>query len=378
MNIARALNRVANGDESVKLAAPLNKKFQKIKKLFPRENSKQKVIVKYDPHRLWPDKFWTDLEKLGAQRYEAAKHGTFQIYPSSHRDNFDAIELLYADGSGKRKNVTIQHELYLDYGAEEATMYARHAAAMKETYRLYPEVLAGADPHAFWSAILWVDKFVSTLRKLQVPSDLLDEWQVIKVGKQRSLDHFKDSMKLSRFDPPMLCSPEDNWGITSNENQHVKIPTDYTICSIEAMHKALKDVKGVSSVVVLTCGQFKGTEMWRYIRATTMFKEMKEDNEKQTGREMPYDECIILYQQCMERLGFDKSSKHWEGPAFMDISKPINDTTDTELVSSIKRRMKINDAPDEIKNQHVIDWIVENFLRILMTPILGTLIMKAR
>jgi hypothetical protein len=288
MNIARALNRAAQGDESVKLAAPLHKKFQKVKKLFPRKNDEQKVLVKYDPHRLWPDKFNTNLDKLGTQRYEAAKHGTFQIYPSSHSDNLDAIELFYADGSGKRENVTVQHEFYLDYGIDESMMYARHTAAMNETYRLYPEVLAGADPHAFWSAILWIDKFTNTLNNLQLSSDLLDEWNVIKMGRHNSLKHFKDSMKSARFDPTMLRSPEDNWGITSNKDEHVKIATDYTICAVEAIYRSLKNVKGISSVVVLTNGQFRGTEMWRYIRATTMFKEMKECNEENSGKEMSY------------------------------------------------------------------------------------------
>lgn len=322
MNIARALNRAAQGDESVKLAAPLNKKFQKIKKLFPKDNGKQKVLVHYDPHRMWPDKFYTNLDKLGTQRYEAAKHGTFQIHPSSHRDNLDAIELFYADGSGRRKDVTIRHESYLDYGVDEATMYARQTAAMNETYRLYPEVLAGADPHAFWSAILWIDKFMNTLNKLQLSSDLLDEWKAIQIGRRRSLEHFKNSMKSARFEPSMLKSPEDNWGITSNEDQHVKIATDYTICSIEAMHRSLKNVEGISSVVVLTDGQFKGTEMWRYIRATTMFKEMKESEEKKTCNEIPYDKCILLYRQCMEMLGFGRDSKYWESPAFLDLPKP--------------------------------------------------------
>jgi hypothetical protein len=173
--------------------------------------------------------------------------------------------------------VTIHHELYLHYCVEEAMMYARHAAAMNEAFRLYPEVLAGADPYAFWSALLWIDNFVNTLNKLQLPSDLLDERRVIKVGRQKSLEHFRVSMKISRFDAALPRAPEDNWGITSNEDQYVQIATEYTICSIEAMHKYLKEAEGICSVVVLTRGDFRGTEMWRYIRGTTMFKELKED-----------------------------------------------------------------------------------------------------
>ena len=182
----------------------------------------------YDPHRLWPDKFWTKLEKLGTQRYEAAKLGMYQIHPSSHPNpnNLDALELFYADGSGKGKDLTIQHELYINYGPEEAAMYPMHVLAMEEAHRLYPEVLAGSDPYAFWSAILWMEPFMKTMKRLQLkhnlPPDLSDEWQTIEVGRQKSLDHFKASMDNARFDPALLRRPEERWGITSNEEQHMQ------------------------------------------------------------------------------------------------------------------------------------------------------------
>eukprot|EP00956_Cyclotella_meneghiniana_P027191 scaffold60443_cov38-Cyclotella_meneghiniana.AAC.2 len=224
LNLARALNRAALG-EDVRIAAPLNKRFQRIRRILPKDGER-KVMVKYDPHRLWPDKFWTKFEKLGTQRYEAAKLGMYQIHPSSHPNNLDALELFYADGSGKRKVVTIQHELYIDYGPEEAAMYPRHVLAMEEAHRLYPEVLAGSDPHAFWSAILWMEPFMKTMKRLQLthnlPPDLLDEWQTVEVGRQKSLDHFKASMDNARFDPALLRRPEERWGITSNEEQHMQ------------------------------------------------------------------------------------------------------------------------------------------------------------
>ncbi|KAL7548067.1 hypothetical protein ACHAWF_011355 [Thalassiosira exigua] len=374
LNLARAFNRVARGEE-VKLAAPLNKRFQRIKRMFPKDGEPKKVMVKYDPHRLWPDKFWTKLEKLGTQRYEAAKLGTYQIYPSSHRDNLDALELFYADGSGKRKDVIIQHELYIDYGSEEAIAYARHAVAMKETYRLYPEVLAGVDPHAFWSAILWIEPFMKTMKKLQLPSDLLDEWKQLEVGRQSSLDHFKASMRIARFDPVLLKRPDENWGITANPEQHVQVATEYTICAIEAVRQSLAGVEGISSVTVVTCGQFKGTEMWRYIRGTTMYREMKEKKEKESGQGMTVDRSIPLYRQCMETLGFDKDSKYWDPPPSSDHLRSgliTNNTSSTSMPSGTIREMKVEDLPDKLKDMTVIDWIVSTFLRSLMIPILGT------
>ena len=49
-----------------------------------------------------------------------------------------------------------------------------------------------------------------------------DEWQTIEVGRQKSLDHFKASMDNARFDPALLRRPEERWGITSNEEQHMQ------------------------------------------------------------------------------------------------------------------------------------------------------------
>jgi len=359
LNLARALNRAAFGDEEIKVAAPLNKKFQRVKRIFPKEDGQKKVqvMVKYDPHRLWPDKFLTKLKKLGTQRYEAAKLGTYQIYPSSHQDNLDAIELFYADGSGKRKNVIIQHELYIDYGVEEAIMYARHVFAMNETYRLYPDVLAGADPHAFWSAILWIERFIKTLQKLQLAPDLIDEWKLLQVGRKKSLGHFKSNMKFARFDPALLKHPEENWGIGTNEGQHMEIATAYTICAVEAMKKSLKGTKGISSVTVVTCGQFKGTEMWRYIRGTTMFNEKKDKLESKSGNELSVEASINLYRQCMQMVGFDKASRFWEGPAFLDLSQKKSALEQTKNLPEL---------------QKVIELIVDNFLHYLMLPILGT------
>ena len=365
LNLARALNRVAFGDEEVKVAAPLNKKFQRVKRLFPKEDGQKKVMVKYDPHRLWPDKFLTKLEKRGTQRYEAAKLGTYQIYPSSHQDNLDAIELFYADGSGKRKNVIIQHEIYIDYGVEEAIVYARHVCAMNETYRLYPDVLAGADPHAFWSAILWIERFTKTLQKLQLPPDLIDEWKLLQVGRKKSLEHFKSNMKFARFDPALLRHPEENWGIGTNEGQHMKIAAAYTICAVEAMNKSLKGIKGISSVTVVTLGQFKGTEMWRYIRGTTMFKETKDRRESKSGNDLSAKVSINLYRQCMRLVGFDKESRFWEGPAFLDLSQK-------KSALEKERLTQTKDLPELQKAQKLIEFIVNNFLRYLMFPILGT------
>ena len=339
LNLARAFTRAARGEE-VQLAPPLNKRFQRVARSFPKDG-KQKVMAHYFPNRLWPDKFWTDPHKLGTRRYQAAKHGSYQIYPSSHEDNLDALELFYADGSGKRNKVIIEHELYLDYGVKEATSYAQHAVAMQEVHRLYPEVLAGVDPHAFWSAVLWLDPFIDTLAAMTIPADLLEEWRALRVGKGKSAEHFEESMKIVRFyDARPLKGPNKNWGIGSDENEHVRIATDLTVGAIEAVRRSLR---GTSSVTIRTLGQFRGLEMWRYIRGSTMFQERRAEQERKSGRKMPTGISIALYRQCMESLGFAPGSPLWVAPAF---SRPEEDSA--------------------------IDWIVDEFLHGLMVPILGT------
>ncbi|KAL7451815.1 hypothetical protein ACHAWC_003598 [Mediolabrus comicus] len=311
LNLAVAFNKAAKGD-NVKLAhGALNKKFQRIIRMFPKEQGEQKVMVKYDPHRCWPDKFWTGMEKLGTQRYVAAKLGTYQIYPSSHVENLDALEVLYSDGSGKEDgNVVIEHELYLDYGSEETTSYAKHAVAMKETHRIYPEVLAGVDPHAFWAAILWIGPFIETLEKLQLPNGLLDEWRSIRNGRKKSQKHFKHCRGYYQFDSALLKGPDENWGITSSLN-HVTVATDFSVCSYEAVQKSLRSLT-TSFVITRTRGQFKGTEIWRYIRGTLLFRQERELQEKRNGKKLTTLESDLLYLTCMKSLGFNEDSKFWK------------------------------------------------------------------
>ena len=215
LNLARAFNRAARG-EDVKLAFPLDKKFQRIKRMFPKDSNTQRVMVKFDPHRIWPDKFWTKMEKLGTQRYKSAKLGTYQIYPSSHERNLDALEVLYSDGLDKEDgNVIIKHEIYMDYGVAEATSYAQHAVAMREEYRIFPEVLSGVDPQAFWSAVLWIGPFIETLERLKLQNALLDEWRSLRNGRKKSRKHFKQCRGYYNFDPALLKGSDENWGITS-------------------------------------------------------------------------------------------------------------------------------------------------------------------
>lgn len=107
------------------------------------------------------------------------KHGSYQIYPCALKQYLDAHEVRCADVSVG----TIRHETYLDYGVDEAIMYARHAVAMGESHRLYPAVLAAVDPQAFWSAMLWFDAFIQTLQELKLSADLINAWKDLENGR---------------------------------------------------------------------------------------------------------------------------------------------------------------------------------------------------
>lgn len=204
LNIARALNRVACGDKDVCIAEPLNTTFQKVAKKFPKVRGDRNVLVKFESHRISEDQFeLKKSEKCGPQRYEAVKHGSYQIYPCALKEYLDAHEVRYADLSGKHQVIAIRHETYLDYGVDEAIVYARHAVAMGESHRLHPDVLAAVDPQAFWSAVLWFDAFNQVLRELHVPVDLIDAWKHLDDGRCRSKQYFDKASKTFDFGPAL-------------------------------------------------------------------------------------------------------------------------------------------------------------------------------
>jgi len=119
------------------------------------------------------------------------KHGFYQIPPCALRQHLDAHEvIIYADVSGKQK-VTIRHEIYLDLWCRGSIIYAKNAAAIGETDRLYPSVLAAVDPQAFWSAMLWFDTlFVQTIQDLDLSANLLNARKELQQCRNRSKSYF--------------------------------------------------------------------------------------------------------------------------------------------------------------------------------------------
>lgn len=263
LNIARALNRVACGDDDVCVAEPLNTTFQKVAKKFPKVSGDRNILVKFESHRISEDQFETKKsEKCGPQRYEAVKQGSYQIYPCALKQYLDAHEVRYADVSGKHQVTTIRHETYLDYGVDEAIMYARHAVAMGESHRLHPAVLNAVDPQAFWSAMLWFDAFNQTLQELKLSVDLIDAWKDLENGRYRSNKYFAKASKMFDFGPALTKGPEENWGVTTSKDLHVRIATDFAICAFEAIHLAIHE-NGVDlgGIKCLTLDTYKGHEL---------------------------------------------------------------------------------------------------------------------
>eukprot|EP00985_Skeletonema_marinoi_P007076 scaffold3106_cov81-Skeletonema_marinoi.AAC.4 len=283
---ARAFNRVACGEDDVCLAEPLNTAFQKVVKRFPKENGgDKKIMVKFDSHTISEDQFETKKsDKCGPQRYEAVKHGSYQIYPCALKQYLDAHEVRYADVSGKQKVTTFRHEIYLDYGVEEAIMYAKHAAALGESDRLYPAVLAAVDPQAFWSAMLWYEAFIETLQELNLSVDLVDAWKGLEKGRTSSKQLFAAASTMFDFGPELEKGPEVNWGVTKSKDLHVRIATDFAICAFEAIHlAAVENDVDLSEVNWLTLEYYKGHEIDNYLQGKAKFNQMIMEEKETNG-----------------------------------------------------------------------------------------------
>lgn len=310
LNLARAFNRVACGDSSVYLAEPLNTVFQKVARQFPKETDDRMVMVKFNSHRIKEDQFETKKsEKLGPQRHESVKHGAYQIYPCALSQFLDAHEVRYVDVSGNQKETTFWHEIYLDYGVDEAIMYAKHAVALGEPDRLHPAVLSAVDPQAYWSAMLWYPKFIQTLQELNLSVDLIDAWKELGNGRTRSKKYFTEASMNFNFGPTVTKGPEENWGITNSKDLHKRIATDFAICSFEAIHLAVAESSvDTSNVVCNSLEYYKGHEIEHYLQGKTKFFESMKKERERNGDVVDPERLTKLYNRAMRSVGFERDS----------------------------------------------------------------------
>eukprot|EP00980_Cylindrotheca_fusiformis_P026632 scaffold16700_cov119-Cylindrotheca_fusiformis.AAC.2 len=310
LNVARAMNRAAVGDSSVQLAEPVKELFQGIKdKLTESGRTNHNILFKFESQHVSEGRFEPKNEKLGPQRYQAAKAGTFQIYPCALKQHLDTHEVCYADPTSE-KNVTIQHEMYIDCGMEETLVYPKHAAAMGETDRLSPSVLAVADPQAFWGALLWLEHFISSLEELGLPADLLEEWKELEGGKRKSREEFEKCMRTFGYDPASLKGPEEHWGVNKSKDVHVRVATDYSIAAFHATQTMITNqAPGAPSVSVEVLDDYYATDYFKYTTGSILFLQMIQKERKKTGSEVSAERSVMLFNQAMNVVGFRNDSK---------------------------------------------------------------------
>jgi len=308
LNVARALNRIAMGGEA-KLAPPLDKQFRRIAASFPRngELNEKKVMVKFDSHRLSADKFETKRGKLGPQRYASVKAGTYHIYPCPYKDYLDALEVRYADASNL-KNIVVRQDIYLDYGVEEVLAYPKHAAALGECDRLSPSILAEVDPQMFWAAVLWLKQFIKALVDLDMPTKLVDEWKDLEQGKEKSRTHFAGY--LTEQEQSLSKGADENWGITSSKDQHIRVATDHAIAAVMTILLAInKSRLGHGNITIHTQDFYKGGEIDKLIFGMLKHQELIREEFAKTGSEPTLERTGQLYNKALKSVGLGSDSR---------------------------------------------------------------------
>jgi hypothetical protein len=275
LNVARALNRAANGEEQIHLAEPLDTELSSVSKLIRKLKKEAKTTCEFHfcSVRISPDDFDT---KHGMDRLEAVKAGAYKIYPCALEKYFDALEVRY--GAGKSETVMIRQEIYLDYGSEEAINYVKHAVALGETMSLLPECLAKRDPQAFWSAVLHLDDFFRTLKTIKAANSIIESWETLVQGSKKSQEYWLKG--LSRGLSPKVQG--DDWGI-DNDAKHKKLSIEYAMSALTTVLSAVQpqspsaSVNASTSVNVDLLEDYKGTELGRYFLAFGAARQKEKD-----------------------------------------------------------------------------------------------------
>ena len=182
---------------------------------------------------------------------------------------------------------------------------------MKESFRLFPAILAEVDPQAFWSAILWLEPFIRTLEELDLPLELIDEWKALEMGKKTSKANFKICMERFGSEPQLMKGAEENWGLTTSQDVHLRIATDKAICAVEAVQRSLPVARpNTSSVAFHTLDYYKGTELDNYIMGKHKFLEMVRKEEHETETKLSLERTRLLFNKAMGSFGFKRGSKY--------------------------------------------------------------------
>jgi hypothetical protein len=311
LNVARALNRIAAGDKNVQLEAPLKGTLKSVATLLRREiDTGDMFLIKYEPHRISPD----GEKRLGAGRHKAVLAGAFKSYPCPYENYHDAMEVRYVDGTSKDQAV-VKHEIYLDYGREEAESYVRHAVALGESDRLSPSTLAQVDPQAFWSATLYVEAFVEALENCGC-SQLVEEWKGMVQGVRKGRELWTKSASeslVATLSPSVAAGDSNDWGIRS-EADHKKVSNNCAMVAIMMMLKAASESgnsessatdaeREVKPVLIETLEYYKGTELDRIITAFAAAG-MRERERVAQGKQLKEKHRDRYLNEALEEQGF--------------------------------------------------------------------------
>lgn len=188
-------------------------------------------------------------------------------------------------------------------------MYVKHAAALGESDRLMPAILAQIDPQAFWSAVLWLKPFIETLNELNLAQDLIDAWKALEAGKVKSKEKLTKCILAFGFLESDLKGPEENWGIKSSQDVHLRIAIDYAIGAVEAIHQSILEHKPdgeLEDIRLHTLDYYVGTELDNYIMGRHKFFEMA----RQEGPNISDERIAHLLDKAMKAAGFSRDSKY--------------------------------------------------------------------
>ena len=310
LNVSRAIDIIVarNGEDSFNLsnfAPSFQKTLISIQKRIKKELARGAyVMANYRPHRIHPDGL--DRECVGGERYHAVVSGNFTIYPCLDKENWDAMEVRYVDTSSSA-SITVQHEIYLDYGPGEAELYVQNAAALDEIERLDPHVMAQIDPQAYWGAVLHVDTCLAAIRALG-DVNLIEKWEGIRKGTIHSHTVWSKVVDTTGIRlTPAVCSGESapNWPeILKSDVDHERVASGCANIGLLMMLDALEDVEVTSSRITIDIiDSHSAIDIAGLARAITWAKQRESDHVA-SGNTFGEDNRSAFMKQALEEEGF--------------------------------------------------------------------------
>jgi hypothetical protein len=217
LNVSLALSRIIAGGR-LQLPPPLAAPLADILPLVTDRAAATPFVCSFEPHRLLPDHRGASSSVLGAARVNAVRDGAYHIYPCPHQNNLDALEVRYTHYAAAESQIRSPQEIFLDYGRDEALMYAQFALCLGHKVRLEPHVLASVDPQAFWAAVLRIEPFIDALIQHGAAKEVVSNWRALLPGCKRAATIWADQGPSHRH----VFVKEDGWDV-STKDKHAEV-----------------------------------------------------------------------------------------------------------------------------------------------------------